>query len=200
MTSFQESLGGRTFYFSADRSTFSRKELDAGSRILVESCLHAQVFPHTGKILDFGCGWGPIGTILQAFHPGLELVFSDTNERALALAKANFARNLPDATAQFYLSDGLAAVPGCFDAIVFNPPIRAGKATVYRLYDEAYAALREGGSLWIVIRKQQGAASSKQKLAQLFGAGQPQVVERSKGYHVLLAQRQATTGDERNVE
>ena len=87
------------------------------------------------------------------------------------------------------MGDGLAPVAGiAFDAVLTNPPIRAGKATVYRLLDEAYAALKPGGSLWVVVQNKQGAPSMKRKLQDLFGNVDD--VARKAGYRVLRARRQ----------
>ncbi len=56
-----------------------------------------------------------------------------------------------------------------FDIVVTNPPIRAGKAVCYNFYDFAKSRLKEGGRLYVVISKNQGAPSTKKHLANLFG-------------------------------
>lgn len=38
-------------------------------------------------------------------------------------------------------------------AILTNPPIRAGKETIFRFYDGAYDKLVSSGELWVVIQK-----------------------------------------------
>ena len=70
-----------------------------------------------------------------------------------------------------------------YDTIVLNPPIRAGKAVVYGLYEKSAFMLNEGGHLYIVIRKAQGAKSSIAKLETLFGT--VKIIERDSGYYVL---------------
>ena len=47
-----------------------------------------------------------------------------------------------------------------FSAILTNPPIRAGKKTVFSFYEGAFSKLRAGGELWVVIQKKQGAPST----------------------------------------
>src|SRR5690606_42149837 len=55
---------------------------------------------------------------------------------------------------EIYESDGLSAVEEeGFSAILTNPPIRAGKETVFRFYEEASKKIAPGGSLWVVIQK-----------------------------------------------
>ena len=49
------------------------------------------------------------------------------------------------------ISDGYKNVTGLFDCITLNPPIRAGKETIFKLYDETYKHLNPDGEFWIVI-------------------------------------------------
>ena len=82
-------------------------------------------------------------------------------------------------------SDIYLEIEGKFHSIVSNPPIRAGKKVTYEIYSGAKDHLCERGSLYIVIRKAQGAKSVKDFLEQLFG--NVTVLDRSKGYYVLKA-------------
>ena len=67
--------------------------------------------------------------------------------------------------------------------MITNPPIRAGKAVIYRMFDEAYAHLNGGGSFYAVIRRKQGAESACRKLEEIFQ--NCDVISRDKGYWVL---------------
>jgi 16S rRNA (guanine1207-N2)-methyltransferase len=112
---------------------------------------------------------------------------TDVNLRAVELAPRNAAQNGVAARAAALAGDGAAALPAelMFDAIALNPPIRAGKQAVHALYAAARERLLPEGSLWIVIRKQQGADSSERFLRTLFRA--VETVLRDKGYRVLRA-------------
>ena len=74
-----------------------------------------------------------------------------------------------------------------FAAILTNPPIRAGKETIFRFYEDAYTKLRIGGELWVVIQKKQGAPSTFDKLEEIFG--QVEVVDKKKGYCIIKAKK-----------
>lgn len=188
LRAFTEEVHGKLFRFISDAGTFSRNRLDFGSRQLVEAALDFVDFPAGAQVLDLGCGWGPVGTILASFHPQLKLSFCDINERALRQAMENFNNNCPDQEAQYYLSDGLSQVPFSFDYILLNPPIRAGKTVVYRLFAEAYASLNPGGKLLVVVQKKQGAKTTKDELERLFGSpDQVQDLARRAGYRVFSA-------------
>ena len=167
---------GLTLSFETDAGVFSKNELDPGSRLLIES-----MGALSGRVLDLGCGWGPVGTFLSLANPDAQLVMSDVNERALDLARRNLKNN--GATAEVVESDGFAALEGAFDHVVTNPPIRAGKALIYGLFDTAHERLRDGGALTIVIRKQQGAPSALKHLQETFGNAE--VIAKGGGYWII---------------
>ena len=67
--------------------------------------------------------------------------------------------------------------------IVTNPPIRAGKAVIYKIFEEAKEHLVENGHLWVVIRKQQGGESALRKIKEIFGNGE--IIAKEKGYFII---------------
>lgn len=167
----------RLFTFWTDAGVFSRDGVDKGSRILL-SALSERI---SGSVLDLGCGWGAMGIVIAALHPGANVTLADINPRAVALARRNADVN--KVRAQAVISDGFERLTDNYDLIVFNPPIRAGKATVYRLFEDCTQHLVQDGVLWIVIRKQQGAESALKYLRSIFA--DVAVVERSGGYWVI---------------
>ena len=116
--------------------------------------------------------------------PELKMTMADVNERALALAAQNVAKNHMQAKA--VLSDGFSAVEGEFDAVMTNPPIRAGKAVIYRMFEDAKAHLAPGGALYLVIRKQQGAPSALKFLKELYANAE--VIARDGGYWIIACE------------
>ncbi|MDR1060656.1 MAG: methyltransferase [Clostridiales bacterium] len=91
------------------------------------------------------------------------------------------------------LSDGFERLSGKYDCIVMNPPIRAGKRNVFRLYRDSSLFLKPGGSLFVVMRKKHGLESSCGELRRLFGNCAD--VARKAGYHVLRAVKNEAEGD-----
>lgn len=162
--------------FETDAGVFSRDDLDVGTRALLEA-----LPPLRGRVLDLGCGWGPVGTLLGKRDPALAIVMSDVNSRAVELAARNARAN--GVSAQAVQSDAFENVPGEFDAILTNPPIRAGKAVIYGMFLEAKKHLAPGGKLYIVIRKQQGAPSALNYLRTLFA--QVDTLEKKSGFWVI---------------
>lgn len=174
---FSFTFEGRTLSFTTDAGVFSKGHVDPGTLLLARS-LPADL---AGRALDLGCGWGALSVLTLCRFPQLELVMSDINRRALDLAQQNVQAN--GMRAQAVHSDGLQAVQGTFDAVLTNPPIRAGKQVIYAMFADSRARLNPGGRLILVIRKQQGAPSAQKYLSTLFG--QVELLARDAGYWIL---------------
>ncbi len=179
----QVRLAGQDFAFITDQSVFSRQKLDTGSKYLIEAVLKDDP-PKIGRLLDLGCGYGAVGVIMKRLCPAMSVVLCDINERAVALARRNADLNQVRFI-DIVRSDGFEAVAGSFDMILTNPPIRAGKQTVYRFFSGASGRLNLQGALYVVIRKQQGAASAVKKLQELFI--DVMVLDRRAGYWIIRA-------------
>ena len=177
---FTAVLLGETLSFVTDAGVFSKGGVDAGTKLLIEALPEL-----SGRVLDLGCGWGPVGVALGKHDPGLALVMTDINERAAGLARENLRRN-GVTNAEVVTGDGFAAVEGTFSAIITNPPIRAGKQTIYQMFADARAHLEPGGCLYVVIRKQQGAPSAIKFLEGIYR--NVEIIERGGGYWVLRAE------------
>jgi 16S rRNA (guanine1207-N2)-methyltransferase len=174
-------LRGRKLKLETDAGVFSKKGVDFGSELLIET----MNFSSEAKVLDVGCGYGPIGLSAALLASGGHVTMVDVNERAVELAKRNAELN-QIANVTVLQSDRLEAVRGRqFDVVLTNPPIRAGKETVHSIFEQAHDALVSGGTLWVVIQKKQGAPSAWAKLESLFA--EVEEVERDKGYWILKA-------------
>ena len=170
------------YSFKSDKGVFSKNKLDFGTKLLIETILEAKV--DLGKrILDLGCGAGPIGLILAHLDPSKQVTLADVNDRALELCKKNAEILGVSKQVEIVNSDVYRNVHSTFDTIISNPPIRAGKRVTYRIYDEASSHLNDNGSLIIVIRKEQGALSVKTHLEELFE--KVTVLDRKKGYYII---------------
>lgn len=175
-------LKGGKFKFTTDSGVFSKKEVDFGSRVLIDSFIAPEV---PGDYIDVGCGYGPIGLSLAKAEPGRTVQMIDINERAVELAKRNAEQNKID-NVKVKKSYLFAEVEDDdFAAVITNPPIRAGKAVVHQIFEDAHKKLRSGGELWVVIQKKQGAPSAMDKIEELFG--QVETAAKKKGYYILRA-------------
>ncbi|MGG3561334.1 class I SAM-dependent methyltransferase [Neobacillus rhizosphaerae] len=175
-------LKNNLFRFKTDNGVFSKREVDFGSRLLIESFEMPQT---EGFVLDVGCGYGPIGlSIAKQYHDRV-VHMVDVNERAIQLSKENAALNKIE-NVKVYESDRLLSVKETnFAAILTNPPIRAGKQTVHDIFEQSYNHLVSNGGLWVVIQKKQGAPSAIEKLKTLFS--EVETIDKSKGYFIIKA-------------
>lgn len=170
--------------FQTDAGVFSRGEVDTGTRLLLEALPETM----TGDVLDLGCGWGVIGVSIARKWPETRVWMADVNLRAMELSRKNAEANKASVTC--LESDGMAALKDRrFDAVVTNPPIRAGKQVIYQMFADAAACLNPGGALYLVIRKQQGAESCVKYLKTIFQ--NVEKLDRSAGFWVLKASEPA---------
>ncbi|MFD2115010.1 class I SAM-dependent methyltransferase [Paenibacillus yanchengensis] len=176
-------LRGEKFRFKTDSGVFSKTNVDYGSRVLIE----AVQLTSTDQVLDVGCGYGPIGLSLSKLVKDGQVTMVDINERAIELARQNAKLNNIDNVTilQSDLYTSLVSQLASFDVIVTNPPIRAGKEVVHRIFEEGERWLKPGGSMWVVIQKKQGAPSAERKLLELYE--RVEEVTKDKGYRVFRA-------------
>ena len=176
--SWSFTLRDELFQFETDTGVFSKSEVDFGSRVLID----AFVMPITeGPVLDVGCGYGPIGLSIAKIDENRTIHMVDINERAVQLSRKNAEGNGVQ-NVRIYESDGLTEVTETdFAAILTNPPIRAGKQTIFRFYLDAYT------KLCVVIQKKQGAPSTFDRLEEIFG--QVEVVDKVRGYWIIKAEK-----------
>ena len=170
---------GKLFELFSDNGVFSKNGLDEGSNILIEYILK---LPLNGRLLDMGCGYGPIGLTLATFFENSFVDMFDINERAVNLARKN-QEKLGIKNVEIGVSDGFKNVKNEYNFIFINPPIRAGKQVIYKMFEDSFASLCNDGNLVIVIRKSHGAPSAQKKLIEIFG--NCEIKEKNKGYYIL---------------
>ncbi|MCO4579486.1 16S RNA methylase RsmC [Streptococcus infantarius subsp. infantarius] len=173
-------LLGQSFTFLTDSGVFSKKMVDYGSQVL----LNTLDFEKGKTLLDLGCGYGPLGISLAKVQ-GVKPTMVDINNRAIDLAKQNGQKN--GVEADIFQSNIYEKVNGTFDYIISNPPIRAGKQVVHTIISESINYLKVGGNLTIVIQKKQGAPSAKAKMEEVFG--NVEILKRDKGYYILRSEK-----------
>jgi len=177
-------LLGRRFEFVTASSLFSKKRLDTGTRLLIES----MSLPEKGMILDLGCGYGAVGVTAARLNPSIHVVLTDVNTRAVCLAQENIKRNRV-ANAEVRHGHLYEPVKGLkFNCVLSNPPVSAGLDIVTGLIEDAPQVLSPGGSLQVVVRSK----ISGKKLPFAFESafGQCRVLARQSGYRVLMAEKQ----------
>ena len=177
---FDFNFKGQNLKYTTDDGVFSKKYIDYGSFVMLNNFEpNSLEYP----ILDMGAGYGALGITISKLYQK-EVHMCEINSRAYDLINKNIKINKAE-NIYAYHSDLYENLPTelKFSSVVTNPPIRAGKNVVFAIYDGAYERLVDGGELWVVIQKKQGAPSSKTHLEELFG--NCEIVDKDKGYYIL---------------
>ena len=178
--SFNFLFNNKKFEFMTDNGVFSKGFIDFGTQQMLNNFTESNL---EGPILDMCCGYGVVGIILKKFTSS-DIYMTDVNERAVELSKNNAKINKVDVS--IYSGNLFDSLPNIkFKNILVNPPIRAGKEIVFKIYEGSYDRLLVGGELYVVIQKKQGAPSTIKKLEELFS--EVTIIAREKGYYIINA-------------
>lgn len=172
-------LRGSDYRFWTDSSVFSRERVDRGTRLLID----AMKIPPDATILDLGCGYGPVGIVAARLAPQGVVYMVDINERAIWLSRRNAQENNVRNVVVLQ-GEGFVPVKDLeFDVILTNPPIRAGRKVLIKLFEGARDHLGQGGTFWMVARTKQGVLTLASEMERIFGNADE--VERGGGYRVI---------------
>ena len=182
-------MNGINFEFYTDTSVFSRNDVDFGTNLLIDTIVKdvKSRGPRMERFADLGCGVGIVGIVIKSCFMAFDVTGVDINSRAVALARENALLN--GVNCKFMSSDILFAVRDeRFDIIATNPPVRAGKKTVFAFYEQSYELLNPGGYLYVVLQRKQGAPSTMDKLKELFGNCETLSID--GGYRVMRSRKE----------
>ena len=177
-------LRDEPFEFVTASSVFSKKRVDAGTRLLIES----MTLPSSGRVLDVGCGYGAVGIAAARFAPSLQISMTDVNMRAVRLARENIEINK---VANAEVRCGFLYEPVedlTFNCVLSNPPVSAGMDTVKAIISEAPKIMATKATLQMVIRSKIGGKTLPVVFEAAFG--NCRVLSREGGYRVLIAEKQ----------
>ncbi len=141
---------GQRLELHTAQDLFSSHQVDTGTRRLLRTLVAEMPLPCT-KVLDLGCGYGPLGLALKAEDPDRTVHLVDRDALALAYARRNAEQNgLKEV--HVYGSLGYDAVTDRdFELIVSNIPGKAGEQVITALLREAASYLARGGRVALVI-------------------------------------------------
>ena len=170
------------FEISNFANVFSRQQLDIGARLLLQHLPDA----HDATVIDLGCGNGVLGLHVLRQYPSAKLIFVDESHMALASAKHNVQKNMPEKLQQcqflvtnclddFEEKTGLGEV----DMVLCNPPFHQQNTITdhiaLQMFNDAKRVLKQHGALHVVGNRH---LDYPAKLKRLF-----------KGYSVLASDK-----------
>ena len=174
---FKVKFNNQEFIFKTDNGVFSKGELDYGTYLLITNVLKEDL---SGYGLDLGCGYGAIGIIISRLKD-VKMDMIDINKRAIHLTNMNIKSNKA-LNCKTFINDGLVGLDEKYNFIISNPPIRVGKVKLYELLESCLNHLKKDGTLYIVIRKEQGAKSF---IKDFSSKADINVVDKSKGFYII---------------
>ena len=141
---------GHDLKFDVSQSSFSSQDIDTGTKHLLKT-LSDQKFDNYNKVLDLGCGYGPIGISLKSFCPTSEVHLVDRDALALEYSRQNETQNdLQNLKIYGSLSyDNISDKD--FDLIVSNIPAKIGEAVLSHILLDGRFYLRPNGTMAVVV-------------------------------------------------
>jgi len=176
-------LRGIHFEFLTASGVFSKKHVDLGTRLLIES----MVLPREGYVLDIGCGYGAVGIAAAIFNPDLRVIMVDVNERAVRLARQNAEKNYISniEVRRGYLYEPVKDLT--FNCVLSNPPVSAGMETVKAIISEAPEHMASKATFQMVMKSKIGGKRLLMVFEEAFG--NVEVLARKSGYRVLVSNK-----------
>ncbi|MES9814919.1 MAG: class I SAM-dependent methyltransferase [Candidatus Thiodiazotropha sp.] len=178
---FTQELSGERLQFHSTWGIFSPREIDEGTRLLVD---RLRIAP-TDDCLDLGCGYGPIGLYMARRAPQGQTLMVDKDFMAVNYSNDNAERNrLTNAKA--ILSNAFDHIDTSlrFNVIASNIPAKVGKEMLSLILHDARQRLKPGGKLYVVtingLRQYM-----KRNLNEIFGNYEK--LKQGKSYTVALA-------------
>ncbi|MCL2372588.1 MAG: methyltransferase [Defluviitaleaceae bacterium] len=178
---FTETINGINLTFETNSTVFSPTCVDKGTLAML-----AEVTLSPGdKLLDLGCGYGPVG-IYAAKVIGVENIYmTDSNKNAITLATKNAAKNAtPGIT--ITQSDGFKNIQEKdFTLILSNPPYHADFSVPKHFIEKGFNRLALGGKMYMVTKRKDW---YKNKLTAIFGGVR---ITEADGYYIFCAEKRS---------
>lgn len=141
---------GRVMRFRVSQDLFSSHQVDAGTRLLLRTIAEVDRSQYH-RVLDLGCGYGPIGLTLKSIDNGRTVHMVDRDALAVEYSQQNAALNQLSGV-DIYGSLGYDDVPVTdFDLIISNIPGKAGEPVIAHFLGDAVHYLGGGGRVAVVV-------------------------------------------------
>jgi 16S rRNA G1207 methylase RsmC len=179
---FNEVLCGQPLTFHTTWGLFSPREIDEGSKLLLQ---HLEV-NQQASCLDLGCGYGAIGLTIAKLASQGQCTLVDKDFVAIDYARKNAKLNKIE-NVDILLSNGFDQIRDkTFDLVVSNIPAKVGNELMTLFFSDAYQQLNNGGRI-IVVTINGLRSYIKRTFNEIFGNYKK--LKQGKNYTVSMAQK-----------
>ncbi len=142
-------FAGVDLRLKTSHALFSSNRVDDGTMLLLKTLAQKKILPESGRVLDAGCGVGPLALAIKKAKPALEVTARDR----LVLAAEYTAENARLNGLQVDAAPGLLleGTPGPWNLIVSNLPAKAGAPVLADFVARSMALLAPDGLVAIVV-------------------------------------------------
>ncbi len=140
----------RSLRFKISQALFSSHDIDSGTKFLLRTIIEAQ-YEKPKKILDIGCGYGPIGLTLKSIFENSIVHMVDRDALAVDYSHQNALLN-EQTNIEVYGGLGYDDLKTTdFDLIVSNIPGKVGELVISYLLKESIYYLDRNGVVAVVV-------------------------------------------------
>lgn len=142
---------GQKLRFDVSPDVFSSFAVDVGTQLLLRTLVQKDY--RFSKVLDLGCGYGPLGLALRKVYPSSKVHLVDKDALSVMFAQRNILLNrLTDTKA--YISLGYDDIQDTdYDLIISNIPAKAGEKVITHFLTDAANFLSPQGVAAVVVIK-----------------------------------------------
>jgi len=141
--------GGRLLKVFTRPGVFSHRKLDAGTRALLDAVEVAAGM----RVLDLGCGAGPVAAALAMRAEGVAVEAVDSNARAIACTRMTCDLNGVSGVRTHLNAEAKCGVKGGIDLAAGNPPYFSHFRIAELFLERAHEALKPGGRALFVTKQ-----------------------------------------------
>jgi len=142
--------GNKELQFKVAQDLFSSYQIDLGTQFLLRTIALDGTF-HPGKVLDLGCGYGPIGIALKSLVATSTVHMVDKDALAVAYSRKNIELNRLTGIDVTGSLDYDSVTDGDYDLIASNIPAKAGEPVIAHLLEDAFYHLSPQGTAAVVV-------------------------------------------------